>query len=285
MTSHHPQQLAADGTLEPNPEYLAAQETLGGAARYTPKQIEALDQAIAGPLAEWMSGASTAAQAVSGRYGAHVQDLALTFIESVENCGDEFDVPLIARDFADRLHDHHMPIEGGDLSETFASRDRPRDFEIAEARDAEALIEPGSFGSATLDEQAVSTFQAAFIRELNKGRPKGEDISFDEHDELMQRPFREEPSAADPDDADDGPGQGLAMDSDGIFYDPVEMANDADVRATFEAAHDAAGRVLSQGEVEEQEAALGLDTRQLDRAHVAACVANITGPQPGDILR
>jgi len=257
------------------------QQSVGG-SYYSPAQIEKLDAAVRGPLAPFAGGASTLKQMISGRYGQRAGEVAALFLDNVEAEATAYTFDDTVASFAQRCHDAHRPLQDGDHSSTFASEQSPRQFEEAENRDAEIGVEVGSFNSATGDLAAMETFRSVLAREMNKGRPEGQDLSPQEFDDATEAAWqrqgmgRGDPTPdADPDA--EGPGQGLAMDSDGIFRDPVQMADDAAVRDTFSSAFDRAGRMLTTDEVHQQEAAAGLDTRKLDKAHVDYCRKNIEG--------
>ncbi len=250
--------------------------------RYSPAQLQALDDAVKNELASVSGGASTISQMLSGRFGPRAADIADALIQSVDAYGNELSAQEIAEDLAEQAALQHLPHADGNVEDSFASRQNPRGMEIAEEEDAANFLKPDQIGSARLDQQAVETFRAAYARAANQGKPEAEHKSFQEISDATEAAWQRQGMGrrdaipdADPDA--EGPGQGFVMDEDGIFRDQYQMAEDAAVRDAFSDAFNRAGRTLTQAEVETQEAAAGLDTRKLDRAHIDYCRKNLEG--------
>lgn len=256
-------------------------------ASYSDAQLAALDGAVRGPLAPFAGGALTIEQMISGRYGQRAGEVGALFLENVEAEAATYSFDDTVENFAQRCHDAHRPLDDGDHSQTFSSQQRGRDFEIAENADAAMNRSADDWDSEQHQMAVKETMRATMARERNRGLPDGQDLSPDEWDEHLEAMHQHQalgrgmPTADFPVDDDDGPGLGFALDADGLPVDRVQMADDAAVAKTFNRSYDAAGRTLTATEIEQQESALGMNTRALNAAEVARCVSNIRGTMEG----
>lgn len=284
MAVPHETQMGPTGEIEPNPEYLQHLEAQQSQSqsRYSPAQWQALNDAVQHELASVSGGAVTVSQMLSGRFGSRAADIADALIQSVDAYGNELSAQEIAEDLAEQAAVQHLPHADGNLEDSFASRQNPRGMELAEEEDAANLIEPDQIGSARLDQLAVSTFQSAYTRAVNQGKPEADHQSFQEISDATEAAWqrqgmgRGDPTPdADPDDADDH--RGFVLNSDGIHREQFGPTA-SDVRSTFESAFDRATKgMMTRSEALDAEAKDGINSHKLDKAHIDYCRRNISG--------